>query len=171
MMKERLIVGKLKKFVLEEDYYRILVLVGIRRIGKTTALQQLQQYVPDSTYINFSETGAWGKLVEFISAPKKLLLLDEISYLKNYPTEIMHIEHQSVELGYKVIITGSSPTHMLSLYGGPLGGGRSTLTRLSLLSFTEYLCFSEKIESYNCDYTPTEKDFIDYLNLRGIPKG
>ena len=171
MLKERLIVSELKKFVSEEDYDRILVLVGIRRIGKTTALKQLQQYEPDSTYINFTEIDAWDKLIEFMESPKKLLLLDEISFLKNYPTEIMHIEHQSVELGYKVIITGSSPTHLMSLYGGPLGGGRSTLRRLSLLSFTEYLYFSGKVDSYKDDYNPTEKDFIDYLRLKGIPEG
>lgn len=70
-MKERLIVGELKKFALEEDYYRILVLVGIRRIGKTTALKQLQQYEPDSTYINFAEVGAEEKLAEFMTSPNK----------------------------------------------------------------------------------------------------
>jgi len=170
-VKERLIVSELKEFLDTEEYYRILVLVGIRRIGKTTALRQLALYQPDSAYINFAEINAEEKLINFMQNPKKLLLLDEISFHKNYIDDVRHIEEQSVQEGYKVIITGSSPTHLMSLYGGPLGGGRSTMKRLSLLSFVEYLYFSDRIKTYECQYEPTEADFLNYLRLRDIPKG
>jgi len=170
-MKERMIVQQLRKFILDENYYRIIVLTGIRRIGKTTALLQIHESFPDSVYIDFSKEEAADKICRFYENPCKLLLMDEITYEPDYIGLIRKIEAQSAELGYKAIITGSSSTHMMSLYGGPLGGGRSKLMRLSLLSFIEYLYFTGKIECYETDYIPSEDDFISYLKLENLTGG
>ena len=164
-MKQRMVVQELYDFIKKEDYYRIAVLAGIRRIGKTTALLQIHEMLSDSCYIDFSKDDADDKFRDFYENPCKILLLDEITYKANYVEIIRKIEAQSVELGYKVIITGSSTTHLMSLYGGPLGGGRSTLMRISLISFIEYLYFTDRIETYETDYVPTEEDFINYLKL------
>ena len=149
-MKERMIVQQLRDFIIDEKYYRIAVLVGIRRIGKTTALLQIHDSFPDSCYIDFSKADANDKFCDFYANPRKLLLLDEVTYEPNYVELLRKVEAQSVEFGYKVIITGSSSTHLMSLYAGLLGGGRSMLMRISLLTFTEYLYFTDRAEGYVC---------------------
>ncbi len=170
-MKERMIVNELRNFIDNEKYYRIMVLVGIRRIGKTTALTQLHESYPNSCYIDFSKDDGMDRYAKFYDSPKDLLLIDEVAYAQNYTEIIRKIEAQSVELGYKVIITGSSSTHLLSLYGGPLGGGRSKLMRMSLINFLEYLYFTGKITDYSTDYHPTEEDFLNYLQLKNLTEG
>lgn len=170
-MKKRMVVQELYNFIKNENCYRIAVLAGIRRIGKTTALLQIHEIFPDSCYIDFSKDDAGDKFCAFYENPCKVLLMDEITYEPNYVEIIRKIEAQSVELGYKVIITGSSTTHLMSLYGGPLGGGRSTLMRISLISFIEYLYFTDRINAYETDYVPTEEDFINYLKLDGLTEG
>jgi hypothetical protein len=171
-MKERIIVQQLLSFLSNDPCYRVAVLVGIRRIGKTTALLQLAEaFAASSCYIDFSKDDANEKLSVFMENPCQILLLDEITFAPNYTELIRQIEAQSVELNYKVIITGSSATHMMALYGGPLGGGRSKLYRMSLISFLEYLYFTGRIKNYDTGYEPTQEDFINYLQLNELPEG
>ena len=45
------------------------------------------------------------------------------------------------------------------------------MIRMPLLTFTEYLYFSGRIDSYDEEYAPSEDDFIEYLDLKNIPEG
>jgi len=67
-----------------------------------------------------------------------------------------------------MVITGSSPAHIAKLAYSKLGGGRSKLFRLPLLTFIEYLYFVGKIDSYDVYGDVVNSDFNDYLQLKGL---
>ena len=147
-MKERLMVQRLIDFVDNDQNYRVALVAGIRRTGKTTILKQLQSYYPDAIYIDLSRSDDGYLEIEekFLDNPTNLLLLDEISYLSDYEMISQSLYNLSSKQ-FKVIMTGSSLAHIIKLAGSKLGGGRSKLFRLPLLTFTEYLYFTGKIKS------------------------
>ena len=168
-MKERLMVQRLKDFINNNSDYQIALLAGIRRTGKTTILKQLQGYYPDAVYIDLSKSDDGYLEIEekYINNPSSLLLLDEISCLSDYEM-ISESLYNSCGRQTKIIMTGSSPAHVIKLAGSKLGAGRSKLFRLPLLTFVEYLYFIGKIESYS-DYSAIQNaDFSDYLRLKGL---
>ena len=170
-MKERLMVQRLKKFIDYDKDYQIALVAGIRRTGKTTILRQLQTYYQGSVYIDLSASKDGYAEIEdrFIFAENRpsLLLLDEISYLNDYEL-ISQALYDISGKHYKIVMTGSSPAHLMNLFESKLGGGRSKMFRLPVLTFTEYLYFIGKIESY-ANYAPVSNDwFADYLQLKGL---
>ena len=168
-MKERLMVQRLIDFVDNDQNYRVALVAGIRRTGKTTILKQLQSYYPDAIYIDLSRSDDGYLEIEekFLDNPTNLLLLDEISYLSDYEMISQSLYNLSSKQ-FKVIMTGSSLAHIIKLAGSKLGGGRSKLFRLPLLTFTEYLYFTGKIKSYS-DYNSVKNiDFTDYLQFKDI---
>jgi len=52
--KERLIVKQLQNFIDNEENYPIALVAGMRRVGKTTVLEQLKERYPGSELIDFS---------------------------------------------------------------------------------------------------------------------
>jgi len=162
-------VQRLKNFIDNDKEYRIALVAGVRRTGKTTILKQLQGYYPDAVYIDLSKSDDGYLEIEerFLDNPSGLLLLDEISYLGDYEMISQSLYNLSSKQ-FKVIITGSSPAHVIKLAGSKLGGGRSKLFRLPLLTFAEYLYFTNKIKSYTDYQSVTHEHFIDYLRLKDI---
>ena len=170
-MKERLMVQRLKEFIDNDKDYQIALVAGIRRTGKTTILKQLQGYYPNSVYIDLSSAkDGYAEIEEkFLFAENRanLLLLDEISYLNDYELISQSLYDISGNR-YKIIMTGSSSAHVIKLSESKLGGGRSKLFRLPVLTFIEYLYFTNRIESYT-DYQSVQSDyFSDYLQLKGL---
>ena len=171
--KERLIVSQLRNFIDSDHEYSIALVAGIRRTGKTTMLKQLQRYYPDAIYIDLSAAENSQEKIEesFLDNPTSLLLLDEISHLKDYEQYAQMIYNLSSgehNRKYKAIMTGSSAAHVIKLSSTKLGGGRARLFRLPLLTFVEYLYFTNRILSYS-DYDHVQaEDFADYLFLDGF---
>ena len=168
-MKERLMVQRLRNFIDNTGGQQIALLAGIRRTGKTTILKQLRGYYPGAVYIDLSKSDDGHLEIEemFIDKPSGLLLLDEISYLSDYEM-IAESLYNSCGNKTKIIMTGSSPAHIIKLAGTKLGGGRAKLFRLPLLTFAEYLYFTGRIDSYS-DYSSVQNaDFSDYLRLKGL---
>ena len=175
--KERLIVGRLRDFIENDNEYTIALVAGIRKTGKTTALKQIRASYPDAFYVDFMQTGLnFNNLLDkFMDSPSGLLLLDEIAYLADYEMFSQHLYDLSNSSyhnhkKFKVIITGSSLAHVMRLNSSKLGGGRARLYRLPPITFIEYLYITGKIEGYNyCDYeNVTNDDFADYLTLEGL---
>jgi hypothetical protein len=185
--KQRLIVAELKKFIdiTGNRASPIAIMAGIRRIGKTTVLHCLMERY-DSVYIDFrnnevitspSDAAFAGKSAEaalefFVKKPNnRLLLLDEVTYLKNYETlcgDLYNMSGGGIEWKFKTIITGSSPAHLFKLAHTTLGGGRSKIYNLPVLSFIEYLYFTGRIQAYSAYDDVTMEDFRNYLSLKNL---
>ena len=170
-IKERLMVQHLRNFIDNDKDYQIALVSGIRRTGKTTILRQLQGYYPEAAYIDLSSAKDGYAEIEnrflFPENRPNLLLLDEITYLDNYEL-ISQSLYDLPGKNYKIIMTGSSSAHVIKLSESKLGGGRSKLFRLPLLTFIEYLYFTDKIKSYD-DYQSVKNEyFSDYLQLKGL---
>ncbi len=169
--KERIIVSRLRKFIEDDDENSIALVAGIRQVGKTTALLQLLvEYSDNAFYFNMSAEGATLEALErhFANRKGSLLLIDEITHLLDYEREAQHLYNWSKEKGFKIIITGSSPAHIIKLGQSNLGGGRSKLFRLQPVSFVEYLLLTGRIPSYKEYGTVTNDDFVDYLMLKDL---
>jgi len=168
--KERLIVQKLRDFIDKDVDYPVALVSGIRQTGKTTALMQLLISYPGSVYVNLAVEGVDFETVEgrFLENPPKLLLLDEITYLPAFEREAQLLFNLAVDKGFKVIVTGSSPAHIVKLWHSSLGGGRSRLYRLPPVQFVEYLYLTGRIQNYK-DYENVSGDcFADYLFLKNL---
>jgi len=170
--KERLIVQELRDFVDNDADYSIALVSGIRQTGKTTALMQLLISYPGSVYINLAAEGVDFETVEskFLENPTKLLLLDEITHLSDFEQEAQLLFNLAVDKGFKIIVTGSSPAHIVKLWRSSVGGGRSRLYRLPPVKFVEYLYLTGRIQNYR-DYENISNDcFTDYLFLKDLKK-
>lgn len=177
MKKERLIVDKLRKFINDDKSCPIAILAGMRHVGKTTVLEQLCRENPNSIIIDFSKNVIREKdlLYKFIKNPNaSIIFLDEISCLPDYESEchnIFNIIGEETTWKFKVVITGSSPAHLINLANGKLGGRRGKLFFLPPITFVEYLYFTNKIKDYS-DYSKASiENFKDYLQLKGVPMG
>jgi len=175
--KHRLMVSILESFIKKNDDQRIGILIGIRRTGKSVILNQLKELFQMATLINFEEITAWEQYLAFLKTDSDLLLIDEVTHINDYEDAVRTIEHDVHNGGkrFKVIFTGSSYTHLRALYASVLGGGRSKLFRLPILSFVEYLNFAGKIPTNNYNaaeilkhYSHNPQDFYDYLDLKGL---
>ncbi|MCL2099203.1 MAG: AAA family ATPase [Oscillospiraceae bacterium] len=173
--KERLLVQQLRDFIENDKKDNVAVIAGIRKTGKTTILNQLEDYYNKKGFktLKISLDAALDDcniLDEISEKEPDLLLLDEISFLDGYEMfsqTLYNITAGSQNKRFKAVITGSSPAHIIKLKSGKLGC-RSKLFRLPLLTFTEYLYFSDRIESYS-DYSSVKnEDFSDYLQLKGL---
>jgi hypothetical protein len=172
--KERLLVRQLRNFIDNDQEYSVALIAGIRQTGKSTILKQLKEfYYPDAVYIDLSEDGVDIDVIDerFLDNPTSLLLLDEISHMKEYERYAQLIYDLSAgehNRKFKAIMTGSSSAHIIKLSSSKLGGGRSRLFRLPPVMFVEYLYFTGRIPSYT-EYSHVQpEDFEDYLFLKGL---
>ncbi|MCL2287282.1 MAG: AAA family ATPase [Firmicutes bacterium] len=150
----------------------LYLVAGIRKVGKTTVLRQLEAAYAGAAYIDFTVAGAGYTTVHqaLSSSSVKLLLLDEVALLDDFEQIAQHIYDMTVGHGrkVKVIMTGSSSAHISRLHETKLGGGRSRLFRLPPIMFVEYLYMTDKIPSYS-DYSAVSNEYFeDYLLLKGL---
>lgn len=177
IVKERRMVSILEKFLKEDEDYKVGVLIGIRKTGKTTILNQLAEKFDNAILIDFREKTALERYNAFLKSDNSILLVDEITHINEYEDIVKTIEHDVHNSGkyFKVIFSGSAFSHVKALQSSILGGGRSRLFKLPILSFTEYLNFTNKIphNDYNVEnimsvYKHNEQDFFDYIDLKGL---
>ena len=153
------------------DIFSIVILLGLRKTGKTEMLKQLAQnrngHYHDFKASKLSYEGA----EELFERDVPLLLLDEIGYLDCFDVFMSSLLEKASKSGKKVVITSSSYGAMKQLGSEYLGGGRSHKVELFPLSFEEYLHFSRDGFSYGDDCEPTEQDIEDFYRLKGVPLG
>ena len=169
-VKERLIVQQMRDFIndTDPDAYYVALVAGIRKVGKTTALKQLQASYPNAAYIDFQVEGTEATLETALERSANPLLLDEITHLRDFEVTTQEIYNRAVRNGTKVLITGSSSAHIVKLSRSKLGGGRARLFRLPPIMFVEYLYLTGRIPSYS-DYSMVKNEsFADYLLLKGL---
>ena len=171
--KERLIVQKLRDFVDSDPDYNIALVAGIRKVGKTTALRQLEASVAGSVFIDFTEAGVGYQTIRtaLLDQNTSLLLLDEFARLDNFDKVAQYVHDMTVKDSriVKVIMTGSSAAHITKLRDGKLGGARARLFRLPPVMFVEYLYLTGKISNYTDYSNVSNEQFGEYLMLDGLP--
>jgi len=169
--KERLIVQQLRNFI-NNDAYTVALVSGIRKVGKTTALRQLERSCSGAVFIDLThaDTGFPAIKEALTRKDTRLLLLDEFSQLDDFDNTAQYIHDMTAanDREIKVIMTGSSAAHITMLRRSKLGGGRARLFRLPPVMFIEYLYMTGKIRSYQ-DYSGVRNEhFADYLTLVGL---
>ena len=164
---------------------QILLLTGLRRVGKTTLLYQaierlLENVKPSSVlYFSFEESSVSPKEVleyyekkflkkAFEDAGQVFVFFDEIQYVENWPSVVKQFYDLYPNL--KFFISGSSSL-LLSREAVDRLAGRFFLLELKPLGFSEFLglkgtrlddseVFSRRMELY----------FYDYLRKSGFPE-
>lgn len=144
---------------------QIPIVIGLRRTGKTTILNQLHEELENSLYISFDdfelsllkEEEFWSYL-QTMALKYDYLLLDEVQTRKNWDLMIKNLYDKFVAKGIcNFVVTGSSS---MNLFGREMGTNRTKRIYLDTWDFDEYL-----------QLTGREKNFEEFENFigRGFP--
>ena len=160
---------------------QIIVITGLRRVGKSTLLAQIAQAQLSGShyFVNFEDerflsftADQFDRLHEALIAlfgERKIFLFDEIQNVPDWERFVRRLQDQ----GYKLIITGSNSS-LLSQELGTRLTGRSLRYELLPFSFTEYLDFLGFEVPRTSALTTKErgallKNVREYLVRGGIP--
>jgi len=165
MEKKRKVYYRVEKAL--KSPHNIIILMGMRRVGKTTILQQLAKN-HGGLYIDFKqEEDTHEAFVRALKSDYDLILFDEVGFLDSYDQLLEELQRESK----KFVITSSSYPALRQLALEGLGGGRSHVQNIFPLDFEEYLYFSGKLNEYGGEYDPTEEDVENYYRLKNVPQG
>jgi len=175
---EREILSNLKDLV---DAPQVVVVTGLRRVGKSTLLRQIAgKYLTDDYYfVNFEDE----RLLNFqvkdfdllhetlisLFGEKKAFLFDEIQNVPQWELFVRRLHDH----GYKFIVTGSNAS-LLSQELGTRLTGRSIRVELFPFSFREFLALKEtKVPDLKVLTTRQKGNLLkltnEYLAAGGIP--
>ena len=172
----------------------IIVITGMRRVGKTTLLQMLYDQIPSENKIFldlenileqkvFEETdynNIWSNLRAFGISPKEraYIFLDEIQAMPQVVKAVKYLyDHYEV----KFFLTGSSSFYLKNLFPESLAG-RKVIFELFPLTFEEFLIFkqveTERRSTFKDKarhknrifHEKTKKYFEEYLTFGGFPQ-
>ena len=160
---------------------QVVVVTGLRRVGKSTLLKQnAEKYLKDNYYfVNFEDE----RLLNFqvkdfdllhetlisLFGEKKAFLFDEIQNVPQWERFVRRLHDQ----GYKFVVTGSNAS-LLSQELGTRLTGRSIRVELFPFSFREFLVLKQ-VELPNLEVLTTKQKgnllryTNDYLASGGIP--
>ena len=160
----------------------VVILTGLRRVGKTTILKTLISYLLkegiNSKYILFvsldmlafsdysiNEIVLEYKKIHSIPHGKKVyLFLDEITYKKNFNQELKNLYDLE---NYKIFASSSSAAVLKD--NKAFLTGRSKYFEIHPLDFNEFLIFNSK-EIKKTDSHILKKLFEQYMELGGMPE-
>ena len=149
--------------------YSIIIILGLRKTGKTKILQQLAEH-HSGFYVDFRDYSRnSNEYYDILDRNEKLLLFDEIGYLQDFDIYLGRLPEDLAKKHKKVVLTSSSYGTLKQLAHEKLGGGRAYKIELFPLDFEEYLYFSNKIQNYKDNYLPTLDDVWGFFRLDGIP--
>src|SRR5919109_3300146 len=177
----------------ELDKKEILVITGMRRVGKTTALHYLYELVESKNKVVldlenplnrkvFDEENydsIWNNLKQFgiTGSEKAYIFIDEVQNLPEISRVIKYLyDHWDV----KFILTGSSSYYLRNLFPESLSG-RKIVFELFPLNFSEFLVFknfhraplntfAEKASGKNrIAFSSLEPYYREYMEYGGFP--
>jgi len=188
MLYQRKIYKKIKKYF---GAKQVLVITGMRRVGKTTILKQILSEIKSKNKAYFdleklSDRNVFDQknydniLLDFegkgIDAKKKVYLaIDEIQFLPNITSIIKYLyDHYNI----KFFVTGSSSYYLKNLFTQSLAG-RKIVFELFPLDFGEFLNFKEiyykeknpfvnKFSEF--EYERLKFYYEEFINFGGFPE-
>jgi len=162
---------------------QIVILTGLRRVGKTTLMKQLIDYLINKQKINpklifyvslddyllanntiLEIIEEYRKIHRLAFSEKVYLFLDEITYQKDFEPQLKNIYDQQ---NAKVYVSSSSASILKSKKS--FLTGRNAVLEILPLDFEEYLNFKE-IEIKKSDQHLVEKYFEDFMQTGGLPE-
>jgi len=159
---------------------RVLVVTGMRRIGKSTLVQQLMATVDNFCYFNFEDeklldfnVDQFGELEETlieVYGPAQYWFFDEIQNVTQFELAIRRLQ----DSGKKIVLTGSNSS-MLSMEFGSKLTGRYKQIELLPFSFSEYLRLRSVTFQEKDFYLPESKvmlktHFMQWMEDGGLPE-
>ena len=151
--------------------FPIIILLGLRKTGKTTILKQLAENY-NGYYHDFRATTlTYEQTEDLFERNESLFLFDEIGYLPSFDLFMGSLVERCSGSKKKAVLTSSSYGAMKQSGSEDLGGGRSFKVELFPLSFEEYLHFSRDNFNYGEDYEPAAKDIEDFYRMENVPEG
>lgn len=171
---------------------QVTVILGMRRVGKSTAVKHLLSKVSHSNklYLDCEKielqtlfnTPSYDTIISALELfglnfkKPAVIALDEIQLIKNLPSFIKYVYDN---YAVKFIVTGSSSYYLKNQFTESLAG-RKSIYEMYPLSFDEFLLFKKtKIESLdkysfgnfeNTWYNKTKTLYADYLKYGGFPE-
>ena len=184
-LKHRGYFNSFKKLVLNSNIQRTIILMGPRRVGKTVMLNQLvskalksKRFSPKNIFFISIDDPLYNKipLEELLNLfqnkiqsnrknVKKLVIFDEIQYLKNWENHLKVLTDKYHNI--KFVASGSSAA-VLKRKSDESGAGRFTDFFLPAFTFREFIDFSDKNQLNNIN--ELNKEFINYINFGGYPE-
>lgn len=160
----------------------VVILTGLRRIGKTTLMKLLIERLIkghniEPKHIFYISLDTYGldhhSIMEIIDEYRKVhklsfsqkiyLFFDEIAYKKNFQQELKNL----YDMGNVKIYASSSSSSILKDKKAHLTG-REMVTEILPLTFEEYLLF-KKIKLRKADSHLFDSYFDDYMQTGGVP--
>ena len=155
---------------LQNNDHDVIVLMGLRRMGKSTILRQLADSYHTAPIDFRNELFPEDAFYKALDNDAPVICLDEIGYLPDFDMLLDGIEKKVKARRKKAVLSSSSYIALRQLTLERLGC-RSRRIELFPLDFEEYLYFSGKISKYGEGYTPTAEDLQDFYRLKGVPDG
>lgn len=158
----------------------IIVLTGMRRVGKTTLLRMiydkietgnkvfldLENVINQKLFEEIDYNNIWKNLARFeINKDKKAyIFLDEI---QAYPSVVKAIKYMYDHFDVKFFLTGSSSFYLKNLFPESLSG-RKFIFELFPLDFAEFLVFKQINRNSSADFRSKalEKNYIAYEQIK-----
>ncbi len=188
MIFPRKIYQKIQKYISAKQ---VIVITGIRRVGKTTILKQLLSEIKSENKAYFdleklSDRGIFDQknydnilldLARMGIDPKKkiYLAIDEIQFLPNITSIIKYLyDHHNI----KFLVTGSSSYYLKNLFTQSLAG-RKIVFDMFPLDFGEFLTFKEiyhqEKKSFAKNFSEFEYErlkfyYEEFINFGGFPE-
>jgi hypothetical protein len=158
---------------------RAIVLTGMRRVGKTTAVRWLLDQIPwpNKLYLDLErldQRAVFGEsnydlVLNFLGnrgldlSQPAFVALDEIQYVPNVPSVVKYLVDAR---GIKFILTGSSSYYLKNYFTESLAG-RKAVFELFPLSFGEFLSFKGVPFRPRTDFADMAFDPYEYERLKG----
>lgn len=161
----------------------IIMLTGLRRVGKTATMKCLihhlieDQGIPPerclyismddyhlSTMTLASAVEAYRKLMKLSFKDPIYVFFDEITYLKDFQIQLKNL----YDKGQTKCIVSSSSSSVLKDDSAHLTG-RKRIIEINPLSFEEY-CLFKKIQHSKADQHLYDADFEEYMQVGGMPE-
>jgi len=162
---------------------QVVILTGLRRVGKTTLMKQLISHLIDEQgidprlvfYVSLDDYLLTGNtILEIVEEYRKMkrvsfsekvyLFLDEVTYQKDFELQLKNIYDQQ---NAKVYVSSSSASILKSKKA--FLTGRNLVIEVSPLDFEEYLIF-KGIKIKKGDGHLRERYFEDFMQAGGMPE-
>lgn len=122
----RIVSKKIDSWLADPGFSDVIVLTGMRRVGKTTELMRLKTVHPDAIYFDLEDVSNRRLFIPEVAKLERLvsgsnfLLLDEVQYLplSGSVLKLLHDHFPSL----KIIVTGSASFLLLKNIGDSLQG-------------------------------------------------